>query len=301
MMIFADKPLSIKESWSAILKLFVKTFPKVWPVALIFGMVEVLLLKNMLPNQSHFFSVTIPIPFPISISILTFVYILLSIYIMMLLLHRIYVVSEEQDVTLIKSCGFVLKKLSKMFVVSLLAKFGMLAFFGVGVTLYLMGIVAPILLFLPFLVVFCVLWYVVTLYVLAPLVLFDNKGVFGALKDSYKLIWGNWWYTFITVVLPSVVLAILPLVLYLFIIALIKYFINWHIIFSLPGFYLLYDVFISGSLPSSAYFAYQHWLLGIVGVLFAMLFYSLFYSAILIQFGNLKARKAKACKDAQVV
>ena len=261
MKIFADKPLSIKESWSAIFKLFAKTFPKVWPIALALGIVSVLFRTFGQLEINPMFML---------IGMVT--YILLSTYIGMLLLHRIYIVGEGEGKTtaFVNSCGFVWKKLPKMLGAVLLAMIVLVGLFIFLFSIYVIkyfgipinqniAIIAITIFSLSFIIL---AWYVLTLLMLTPLVLFDDQGVFGTLKSSYKMIWGNWWYTFI-VVFPGLVLAGL-------------------------------------STSTQLTLGNNYWVI-LVEVLLNMLFYALLHPSILIQFGNLKARKAKVGEVAQVL
>ena len=306
MMTLTDKPLSIKESWYAIFKLFTKTFSKVWPLGLILGIVNIVLLKN-----PHLFNITIPIPFfPVSIPILTIVCLLLSIYIGMLLLHRIYIVGKERAVTFRKSCGFIWKRFFEMVFVRLLSNV-VLGGGGVCIGLFIWftgilpwsrspyaGYISKFYTYFPYVFSFLLIWYIATIFILEPLVLFDYKGFFKTLGASYRLIWGNWWYTFIIVILPSLILAISQIIICLF----IRKLFNGHVSFLSPGPDMsIHTAFVFASLPSAIIFGFLsniHWSFSI---LFYMFFYPLFYSTVLIQFGNLKARKAKAREAAQLI
>ena len=261
MKIFADKPLSIKESWSAIFKLFAKTFPKVLLIALILGISNTAI--NVLQDQFKANLVVVGMGMA--------AYVLLTTYISMLLSYRIYIVGEEQTMTLAQSFGFVWKKFPRMIAVTLLSMLVLgliyipilpiffIKFFSVIVAKF----VAVISMLFAVLFVLFVLWYVLILFMLMPLVLFDSKGIVATLKASYKLIWGNWWYAFI-IVLPAIILASISSVIMLFV-------------------------------------ENNYWLTMVLSLFFGVFFIPLLDASVLIQFGNLKARKAKADEVAQVV
>ena len=262
MKIFADKPLRIKESWYAIFKLFTKTFPKVWPLAVVLVMLNASL--SILQSQ---FKIN-----PVVVSMSMAAYTFLSTYIVMLLLHRIYIVGEEQTMTLAQSFGFVCKKFPKMIAVTLLSMIVLgLIYIPIFLPVYFIKFfnatvaqfVSIISILFVVLFVLCSLWYLFALFMLIPLVLFDNKGIVSTLKACYKLIWGNWWRTFI-IVLPAVILTSFSNAIMLF--------------------------------AKNSYFLFM-----LSSVFFGVFFNSLLYASTLIQFGNLKARKAKAGEAAQVI
>lgn len=231
MKIFSAKQLTIKEIWLTALQLYYKTFPHVWPQAFAMGLVTVLtaVLTTNMSCQLQVNALT-------STSIMClFIYVistLLMLYFGALLLYRIYVIGEEQNIALCDSIIFVGKKylqiVAGLLLVLFISLLGMLAFILPGIFL------------------------LVLFFMVQPLILFDNQGCFSALKGSCKLVWHNWWRTF-AVIFP---------------ILLLNYLLGLAASFLLTNFYLL-----------------------LVGaMLFSVVVYPLFYTCILVQFGDLKFR-----------
>ncbi|CAL7961024.1 conserved membrane hypothetical protein [Gammaproteobacteria bacterium] len=241
MKIFPDKQLTVKETWLASFWLYSKVFPHVWPQAAVIGITMIMMTWVNVHIVAPLVNVQAPTKIKLSdIMSVNGGYILAClialffvIYLGGVLLHRIYVIGKEQETTLYDSLIFVGKKyfqvVSGALLVLCICLFGTIALLLPGIFLF------------------------VSLIMVQPLILFDDKGCFAALKSSYKLVWGNWWHTF----------AILcPLMIF-----------NYA-----AGF--------------SAQFISSHgwWYGALASALVITLFYPLFYACILIQFGDLKLR-----------
>lgn len=100
-----------------------------------------------------------------------------------------------------------------------------------------------------------------------PLILIDNEGWYKAFKNSCGLVWGKWWRTFIVIFLPQ----------------LFNILINLIILF--PRRFVIPVSFISS----------YGWFVVVSGVLIItnVLFRPLYYSCVLVQFSDLKARHQK--------
>jgi hypothetical protein len=174
--IFADKRLTIKEIWSASLHLYCKTFPHVWPQAAVISIVAFLIA--LLTNNEA--CVQIDVNNITSANILcAFMYVLASliiIYFGILLLYRIYVIGDGQNVTLGASVVYVGKKYFKVVISMLIILFACM-----------LGIFAFVIPGLFLLILF---------FMVQPLILLDDQRCIAALKGSCKLVWGNWWRTF---------------------------------------------------------------------------------------------------------
>ena len=225
--------LSVKEVWLSSLRLYRDTFSQIWFLpALISMLMSFLFVLNKIYPLTDNASVMTKVFYITMILIPQ----LLNIYLMAMVLHRIKVVNEQQNLPVRDSLLFINKKYFRIFICHLLVHL-----------LVILGL---------FLLVFPSIYVVVVFWMALPLVLFENKKIFAALKDSYKLVKGNWWYTFI-VFLP------LPLIFYsvafLVVLAVTRY------------------------APSAWYLTVGF------GVLFTTIFYPLLNACTLVQYNNLKS------------
>jgi hypothetical protein len=170
---FSDKPLSINGVWGASLRLYRKGFFKIWPLAAIMGV----LVNGSIFANTFFWAKYSTVPTVGVISFVAFlILILIYVYLISVILHRTGVIGEEQNIELSASLAFVNKKYSKL-ILSIICG-AVLCFFGM-VVFVIPGI-----------------YMLLVFFMIQPLILFDNKGVFAALKNGFKLVWGNWWRTF---------------------------------------------------------------------------------------------------------
>ena len=228
---FLRQSLTIKEIWLASLKLYRKIIGHVWLLAAILGiLLNISLLGVFYMFTPHTLVATIVCIIACLISQL------LDIYLVAVILHRIYVLGANQNSGLRKSFVFVNKKYSTIIICELIGYF----FILLGVFFFMLPGVYMKLVFL----------------LLQPLILFANKSVFTALRESFQLMRSNWWRTFIT---------FLPLVC--IVLGLTVFVVN---------FLIRYGVW--------------YWMLG-SSVLMITFFYPLWYSLILLQFANLQARR----------
>lgn len=229
MKIFSDKKLTIKEVWLASLRLYSKTFSQVLPQTVVVGVITALLAWI----STHINAKEMTTFNWISI-FANLIALLLIIYLSSVVLYRIYMIGNGQKITLLASFDFVWGRFFKI-------ACGML----LGLSIGILGLLALIL---PGVFLF------ILLIMVQPLIMFDDKGCFTALKDSCKLVWGNWWRSFV-VFFPVMVL-------------------NCAVSFALQ--------FISN---------HSNWWYGAIGSgLVAVFLYPLLFACLLIQFGDLKLR-----------
>jgi len=174
---FVNNQRTIKEIWLASFRLYRKVLPRVWSIAALVGVLAIV-MAFLSDKQCQFKAneITTANVICVSAHVTT---LLLMIYLGALIFYKTHVISEGQNVTLRGSLLFVLKKYFKITVALMIVLFagaiGVIAFVLPGVFLSVLFIMVQ------------------------PLILFDNHGVFSALKGSCKLVWGNWWRTFVVV------------------------------------------------------------------------------------------------------
>jgi hypothetical protein len=169
----SNQPLTIMGVWRTSWQLYRKIFSQVWFLAVILG-----ILSSAWLLYTLFFEAKLGITAKIvSICVIMLVSFLLNTYLNSVILYRAYIVSREQNGTLGDSLLFVAKKYYKIVICDFL-----------GVFLMLLGMV---LLVLPG------IYVAMIFFLIQPLVLLDNKGIFVTLKNVFKLAWGNWWRTFV--------------------------------------------------------------------------------------------------------
>ena len=232
---FSNQQLTIKDVWTLSLRLYREVFPGIWFLATILGV----LLNISLFGIFYLFKPTTTIA-TIACVIAFLLTQLLDIYLAAVILHRIYIINIKQNSSLYSSLyssfTFVNKKYSTILICDFFAGF----FILLGIMIFVIpGIYMKIVFFM-----------------LQPLILFDNKGVFAALRESFQLVRGNWWCSFVT---------FFPL---LFCITGLTIFAMWFI--AIDGF--------------------RYLLMGF-NILFVTLFYPLWDTFILLQFNNLQSRK----------
>ena len=229
--IILKQSFTIKEVWIATLKLYRRVMGHVWLLAAMLG----ILLNVSLVGIFYVFT---PNTFIATLGCILACLIcqLLDIYLVAVILHRIYVLGAGQGGKLGESLIFVNKRYSAIVICELIGYF----FILLGVFFFVLPGVYMKLVFL----------------LLQPLILFANKSVFAALRESFHLMQRNWWRTLIT---------FLPLIIIVFGLTLFA-----------ANFLIRYGIW--------------YWMLGF-SALTITFFYPLWYSLILLQFNNLQARK----------
>lgn len=102
-----------------------------------------------------------------------------------------------------------------------------------------------------------------------PYILFEHKGVWGGIKQSIKLVWGNWWRTFTVFLLSLLIIAVIAML-------------SLAIILE-ADIMLVFLGFITNHLPLSV--------IGIFAAFLASLTFTFVQSLVLVQFNDLKIRK----------
>ena len=184
MPVFSYQRLNITEVWLTSWRLYSKTFSQIWFLTMTVG---------VLVNASVFFNVFCSLNFQITTVGNAIIYAVaiilaqvLSIYLFAVALHRMQAIGDWQNLTLGDSLCYVNKKYSKIIIADFFAHF-----------FILLGL---------FLLIVPGIYAVVAVLMVQPLILFDNKGSFASLKDSFLLIKGNWWRTFVIFFLPKIII-----------------------------------------------------------------------------------------------
>lgn len=67
---------------------------------------------------------------------------------------------------------------------------------------FVIGMLGSVVFILPGIFLFVLLIFYL------PLIVIDNESIFGSISRSAQLVWGNWWRTFIVILVPAIVMAI---------------------------------------------------------------------------------------------
>ncbi|CAL7961030.1 conserved membrane hypothetical protein [Gammaproteobacteria bacterium] len=236
MPVFSYQRLNILEVWLTSWRLYCKTFSQVWFLTAIIGvLVNTLIIFGMLyPLKFQ----TITMGAAIIYVVMTILVQLLNIYLFAVVLHRMQAVGDWQNLTLWDSLCYVNKKYSKIVIADFFAYF-----------FVLLGL---------FLLIVPGVYVIIAILMVKPLILFDNRGSFASLKDSFLLVNGNWWRTFVIFFLPKLIV--------------------------LHSFYF--------GLFASYYFSHKVWyvLMG-YNTLITIFLFPLIIACILVQFKDLKLRR----------
>jgi hypothetical protein len=219
--------MGIKETWVLTLRLYRKSLPQTWHLGVGIGITVVTavfisaLYKTNMAVPKIIGLVTIPI-------------LLICLYLSSLVFLKVYDIKNERSTSWKDSLDFVNKRYLKIFVSMLLVN--------------ILSSLGTFVLILPGIFLF------ILLSMTQPLVLLDNKGIIEGIKESCKLVWGNWRHIFA---------VIIPL-------AFINYWISISVIYAT---------------------IYAKWPMVISSGFIAILFYPLLYTCFLVLFDDLKSRK----------
>lgn len=243
MELFSQNQATVWQNWLASFGLYRKAFSKTWflgiaSVAIVIAPVLFGTIYQRVGDHSLQKMVgAILIPLAIALT---------TTYLASLILAQVYSVGSEQNWSLRDLRSLVNKRYLKI-IGSMLTVFCLIFFGGV---LLLSKYTAAL--------GFFIIFFVFGLFSMVhPLVLLDNCGVFGSLKETCVLVWGKWWRTFVLVFPLPLINALLTAVT-----AYAHTWSNWLVV----GFILL----------------------------FVSLIYPLFYAGILVAFNDLKVRKKLA-------
>jgi len=234
---FSDQPSTLSSIYAQSFSLYKYVFAKTWYFALI-NMAIIGVLKFITTQY-------IPITNPDSFSHLThpqilvfvclnFVALLIAIYFIGFIMHKMVAVTGY-----IAETNSSLVIMRKWFTLTM-STFIVLLLITLGIYLFVLP------------AIFCA----VLLSFYTPLILFDNKGAWGAVAGSCKLVWGNWWRTFA---------ALIPAIFIL----------------------LFYALLQQGLLKISSNVFFSFCAFAIFFTIFALLIYAF----ILVQYNDLKIRK----------
>lgn len=225
--------LNIKDLWLKAFHLYYrKSLPNIWLLGLIAGLsIATTFIVSGLAKTSPDAPINI-----ISIAIaIVFIVSLMTIYTTSLILFALYNINLGKEISWKNLFALTNKKyikvLTSMSISLILSSLGLHLFLLPGI------------------------FIMVLLIMVQPLVLIDDHGIISSLKSSCKLVWGNWWHIFFSLIFPF--------------------------------------VFVLGWTNLSIIYAFtnQKWLILGASTLATLAFYPLFYSCIVIAFGDLKIRK----------
>ncbi|OGT08055.1 MAG: hypothetical protein A2X78_05055 [Gammaproteobacteria bacterium GWE2_37_16] len=182
---FAKKDLSTWPILCDAFSLYLQTFSRTWRVFLCYFIISVYYVSGYvggifpLNNFEKVRQEPLLMSFYfIGIIIVAFV----ALYFKGVALHRMHEIVTRFDAKLSDSFAFVRHKYWRIW--------GNQFLVGTMVLAILFPLIVPGV-FLGILLVLCI-----------PLILFDDKSVTEAIKDSCGLVWGNWWHTLAAIVLP---------------------------------------------------------------------------------------------------
>ncbi len=167
------------------IKLFLRCFTKVLPLALADAVLSVLfqvyVMANLAPPDSGIL---------ITVTKESLIYIPLYMVAMLVLqtaiFYRIGTILTQSDRGNFDALLEGVKQLLPIFLATWLYTF----LFGVGLIVIIPGVILA-----------------VSLRFFTPLILFDKATVFESLHRSHRLVWGNWWHTAIVLMIPLLISA----------------------------------------------------------------------------------------------
>lgn len=233
MVTFATSPASYEQIWSDAYKIYKTTFSKVW-----FFSILLALSISITSIYSQYFKNN-PNNFSTAKAVIVAVVFFIAIYLTNIILFRIETSGTPAEQSLKNSLQFVLRKYSKLFI--------SLFFVAIATVLSMMALVIP------------GVFVAIMLLFVAPLILFDNQGIIGAIIGSCSLVWKNWFRTFF-IILPALLINVV-----------ISFIIN---VFTMQNFAVAF----------------------LLNLLLAVFYFPFFYSLVLVQFHDLKLRKVLAAK-----
>lgn len=87
----------------------------------------------------------------------------------------------------------------------------------IGVMLTIIYVSLLLTIFLAILVPFVLMFCIVLFKFILPGIILDDKGVFSSIGYSARLVWGNWWRTFVVLLVPGLFFGLVMLVSFLFV------------------------------------------------------------------------------------
>ncbi len=200
---FSKNKLSITDIWNASFELYKQTVIKVWYLAFIMMLVLLTIFNyavktSMAETAADQAKTAMPVIHLSATTIIGYIIgLLVTIFVISVILHRIYNLALNPNYRLRDSLIFVLSKFliifSCMVLIYLIVATGLMLFIVPGV-------------FFGILLIFSLLF-----------ILFENAGWLGAIKQSFQLVWGNWWRTFAVILMPALLLIIIQNIVFVII------------------------------------------------------------------------------------
>ena len=181
---FAVLPISVKEATLATLQLYKTTFAKIWYIFIPYW------LAGMYSFAGYFLG------FPKRAHDKTFyIYATGSLIIWLIALYFkcVALYQMQEEVTGHTTIDVAMRTMWKKYFVVLINQ----VLVGLATAaLLLLGVIPGV--FVGGLLILCL-----------PLILFDNRSIFDAIRDSWSLVWGNWWRAFCVIAVPLVLIMVL--------------------------------------------------------------------------------------------
>jgi hypothetical protein len=193
---FSNKPLSAWGAFVSGLKLYINAFSKIWYILLFYWITTLYLLfgyaRGIMPvlsftADSQVKFVNMPMTVLFIFGLVGFLFFLLGSYLKWVAFYQINK-STMPEVNPLESFSFVGKR---YFV--LLGNYLLISIMMFAVSI---PFVVPTI-FLGILWMFC-----------APAILFDKQSATSAIKESSSLVWGKWWQSFYSIVIPLVLFMV---------------------------------------------------------------------------------------------
>lgn len=192
---YPEKPLAITQLWKMSFDLFLKFTFQLYFFLLI-GIVLQEIPQLIWGNRVVYYDIAV---FAMPKEMAWYWYVLQEIFVIVItvflsvtVIHQLGVFLEGNPVSLKDSINLAVRKWSLMFFTMLIA-----------FCLVIIGF----LLFLPGIYLFFIL------FLITPVVVFENIGLLKAVKRSLSLLWGNWWRTFCVFLLTFLVTTVLMLLM----------------------------------------------------------------------------------------
>ncbi|RKZ53627.1 MAG: hypothetical protein DRR08_27215 [Candidatus Parabeggiatoa sp. nov. 2] len=165
------------------IKLFIRSFPKVLPLALADALLSALL--HLLIPELNSPQPAVLIAAVMDSLIYLFLYVVLMLLLQAAIFYRLSAILTQSDMGNVDALLQAVKKWLPILLATWLYTF----LCGVGLLVIIPGIILA-----------------VSLRFFIPLILFDNATVLESLQRSHQLVWGNWWHTAIVLTIPLLII-----------------------------------------------------------------------------------------------
>jgi len=178
---FADQPQTISEVLIDSIDIYKQTFLRVWYWSAVIPILSALPVFILGSKDKAAALSGGQVVFMIFIM-------LIAAFVISLLLHRIYLLVTKDNPDISESISLARNKWLTVFLAMLIT--GVLSFVG-----FMFFIIPGVFLSILF------MFYM-------PYILFEGDGVVDSIKNSCKLVWGSWWFTFVVLFLPTLMLVV---------------------------------------------------------------------------------------------